>query len=183
MLTIRHEKPIDRLAREALLDAAFGADRFERTCQRLRDDRLPAESLSFAAIESGHLIGTVRLWHIDIGNGRRALLLGPLAVSSEQRSRGIGGKLMARAIREAAKLGYEAILLRGDAAYYGQFGFSADKTGALALPGAFEVERLLGLELRQGAFDGARGMIAPSGRRIGERASRRPNTLPLSHAA
>jgi hypothetical protein len=41
--------------------------------------------------------------------------------------------------------------------------FSGQKTGELALPGAFERDRLLGLELREGALRGAWGMIAPTG--------------------
>lgn len=183
MLTIRHEKPNDAAAREVLLDAAFGPDRCARTCQRLRDGRMPAAGLSFAAIDGGRLVGTVRLWLVDIGNGHSALLLGPLAVDRGLRSRGIGARLVARALREAGRLGYQAVLLRGDAAYYGRFGFSADKTGGLALPGPFEADRLLGLELRQGALDGARGMMLATGRRAGERSSRRDNRAALSHAA
>ena len=42
-------------------------------------------------------------------------------------------------------------------------GFSSDKTGELALPGPFERARLLALELRGNALDGARGMIVPTG--------------------
>ena len=37
------------------------------------------------------------------------------------------------------------------------------KTGELSLPGAFERDRLLGLELVEGALDGAWGMITPAG--------------------
>ena len=37
------------------------------------------------------------------------------------------------------------------------------KTGELSLPGPFERDRLLGLELREGALDGAWGMIVPTG--------------------
>ncbi len=48
--------------------------------------------------------------------------------------------------------------------YYNRFGFSADKTGALWMPGPFERHRLLARELKAGALDGARGMIAPAGR-------------------
>lgn len=51
----------------------------------------------------------------------------------------------------------------GDAPYYARFGFSAAKTGGLSLPGAFERDRLLGLELRAGALDDAWGIIAPTG--------------------
>ncbi len=55
------------------------------------------------------------------------------------------------------------MILLGDAPYYSRFGFSAQKTGELLLPGPFERERLLGLELAEGALDGAWGMIVPSG--------------------
>ncbi|EGP08772.1 GCN5-like N-acetyltransferase [Bradyrhizobiaceae bacterium SG-6C] len=55
------------------------------------------------------------------------------------------------------------MILRGDAAYYRRFGFSADKTGELALPGPFERERLLAVELREGALDDAFGMIVATG--------------------
>ena len=37
------------------------------------------------------------------------------------------------------------------------------RPGELALPGGFERERLLGLELREGTLDGAWGMVVPSG--------------------
>ena len=47
---IRAERASDAAAREALLDACFGANRHARTCQRLRDRRAPAEGLAFAAV-------------------------------------------------------------------------------------------------------------------------------------
>jgi len=49
------------------------------------------------------------------------------------------------------------VILVGDAPYYGRFGFSAEKTGALWMPGAYDPARLLALELTAGALDGARG--------------------------
>jgi hypothetical protein len=55
------------------------------------------------------------------------------------------------------------VILLGDAPYYARFGFSAAKTAELSLPGPFERDRLLGLELREGALDGAWGMIASDG--------------------
>ena len=58
---------------------------------------------------------------------------------------------------------HRAVLLLGDAPYYARFGFSAEKTGELTLPGVFERERLLASELVEGALDGAWGMIAATG--------------------
>lgn len=164
MIQIRHERFADFDAREALLDNAFGETRYRKASERLREDRLPAEGLSFIAAEGKRVIGTARLWNIACGNGTPALLLGPVAVAEDCRSRGLGGALVRRAIQHARKLGYGSIVLVGDPEYYNRFGFSGEKTGALWMPGPFERHRLLGRELKRGALDGARGMIAPAGR-------------------
>jgi predicted N-acetyltransferase YhbS len=93
-------------------------------------------------------------------------LLGPVAVADNARGQGIGGRLVLRALREARHLKHGVVLLVGDAAYYGRFGFSTAKTGALRLPGPFEQERLLGRELQPGVLDGARGLIRATGARL-----------------
>ena len=162
-MMIRNERLSDIDAREALLDDAFGETRFRKSSERLREDRLPAEGLSYIASEGRRVIGTVRLWNISLGNGTQALLLGPVAVAENCRSRGLGSAMVHRAIQAARKLGYGAIVLVGDPAYYNRFGFSAEKTGALWMPGPFERHRLLGRELKVGALDGARGMIGAAG--------------------
>ena len=159
---IRAERASDVAAREALLDACFGDDRHMRTCQRLRDGRAPAEGLAFSAVRQGRLVGTVRLWHVSAG-GCPALMLGPLAVEACYRQLGVGAALMDHALAAAKARGHRAVILLGDAPYYARFGFSAAKTGELSLSGPFERDRLLGLELREGALDGAWGMIAPTG--------------------
>jgi predicted N-acetyltransferase YhbS len=147
MVTIRHERPTDVAAREALLDLSFGDARFAKASERLREGRLPAEGLSLIATDRGRIAGTVRLWHVSAGPDRPALLLGPLAVHPDCRSRGIGAALMTRAIEEARRRGHREILLVGDEPYYGRFGFSAATTGALSLPGPYERHRLLSLPL------------------------------------
>lgn len=162
---IRAERASDVVAREALLDACFGDNRHTRTCQRLRDGRAPAEGLALSAVRQegqARLVGTVRLWHVSAG-GRSALMLGPLAVDDTCRGLGVGAALMDRALEIAGARGHGAVILLGDAPYYASFGFTHLKTGELSLPGPFERDRLLGLELREGALDGACGMIAPTG--------------------
>lgn len=163
MVTIREEKIADVAAREALLDLAYGACRFTKTSERLREGRRPANGLALVAVERGRIVGTVRLWHVAAGPGRAALLLGPLAVHPDYRNRGIGTTLVRRAIARARLAGHEVILLVGDAPYYGRFGFSAEQTGGLWMPGSFERDRLLGLELKPAALAGARGMIGATG--------------------
>jgi predicted N-acetyltransferase YhbS len=157
MVAIRHERPTEAAAREALLDLAYGPARFAKPSTSLREGRPPA--LALVAAERRRIIGTVRLWPVLAGASRPALLLGSLAVHPGYRLRGIGAELVRRALREARALGRGAVLLVGDASYYARFGFSSAGTGGLWLPGSYEQHRLLGLELVEGALDGARGMI------------------------
>jgi len=164
--TISAELPSDVPAREALLDRAMGPGRKRKSSEKLRRGRKPSEGLAFVARnEDGRVIGTVRLWDVTAGN-RRALLLGPLAVDPCVKSGGIGSALMRHAIAEAKRLGHGAILLVGDAPYYSRFGFSAEKTDRLAMPGPYEKHRFLALELADGALDGAEGVLRAAGRRI-----------------
>jgi predicted N-acetyltransferase YhbS len=165
---IRAERAADVAAREALLDACFGENRHDRTCQRLRDGRAPAAGLALSAVREGTLVGTVRLWHVSAG-GRPALVLGPLAVDPAFRELGIGAALMQQALAAARARGHAAVILLGDAPYYARFGFSPEKTGVLALPGPFERDRLLAIEFQAGALDGADGMIVATGAALSKR--------------
>jgi predicted N-acetyltransferase YhbS len=163
VIQIRDEFHRDVEAREALLDACFGASRFEKTCERLREGRLPAEGLSLVAEVEGALAGTVRLWHVTAGPSRPALLLGPLAVDPARQGLGIGGSLMRAALARAAALGHAAVLLVGDAPYYERFGFSRTCARALWLPGPYDPGRFLGLELLPGSLEGAGGLVSATG--------------------
>ena len=176
---IRAERAADVAAREALLDACFGENRHGRTCQRLRDGRAPAAGLALAAVREGQLVGTVRLWHVSAA-GRPALVLGPLAVDPACRELGIGAALMHQALAAARARGHAAVILLGDAPYYARFGFSAEKTAELSLPGPFERERLLAVEFEAGCLDGASGMIVPTGTALPKRRAARAQR---AHAA
>ena len=59
-LSLRDERAVDFAAREAPLDAGFGANRAEKTSERLREGRLPAQGLALTAAENGALAGTLR---------------------------------------------------------------------------------------------------------------------------
>jgi len=165
VITIRKEFAKDAAAREALLDVGYGAARFTKVSERLREGRRPAAGLAFVACDGGRIVGTVRLWDVAAGIARPALLLGPLTVHPDYRSRGIGAALARHALEEAKRLGHRAVLLVGDAPYYGRFGFSSEKTGSLWLPGRYEKHRFLACELVPGALDGARGLVGATGRK------------------
>jgi predicted N-acetyltransferase YhbS len=85
-------------------------------------------------------------------------------VDAAWRNHGIGGRLMREAIRRARDSGEGAILLVGDAPYYGRFGFIADLTRGLRLPGPVDGARFLARELVPGALAGAKGLVIPDNR-------------------
>lgn len=124
---------------------------------------MPAEGLSLIASEGQRLVGTARLWTVACASGTPALLLGPVAVAASFRNRGIGTALVVRVLREASQFGHGAVILLGDAPYYGRFGFTNEKTQRLRLPGPFERQRLLAIELKPAALDGASGLIRATG--------------------
>jgi predicted N-acetyltransferase YhbS len=163
-LVIASESPADSRARELLLDEAFGPARSGKTAERVREGRLPAQGLALAAKDAGDLVGTLRMWHILAGEVP-ALLLGPLAVAKAYRSRGVGRRLMVEALLRTASAGHKAVLLVGDAAYYEPFGFSRRHTLGLVLPGPVDEARFLGLELKRGALQAARGFVVAAGAR------------------
>lgn len=175
MIRIEPEAPGDAGARENLLDTTFASRRSAKTSERLRAEREPAHGLAFAAkTGSGRLVGTLRLWHVSAGRERPALLLGPLAVHPAFRRRGIGSALMRVALAEAATLGHAAVILVGDEPFYRRFGFTRALTEHLRLPGPFDRDRFLGLELAAGALKNARGVVVATGTRMPARATELP---------
>ena len=114
--------------------------------------------------------------HAPGRRGRRCCSARSRSPATRQ-DRGIGARADAAhvAARRRERLGHSAVLLVGDAPYYGRFGFSAEKTGALWLPGRYERHRLLALRTRSPARSTARaGSSAPTGRLRAEAGSRRP---------
>jgi predicted N-acetyltransferase YhbS len=160
MITLKTERDEHAPAIERLLDASFGESRWHKTCQRLRDGQSPVRDLSLVALGRGALVGTVRLWSVNAGR-RRALLLGPLAVDQAWRDHGVGAALMKEALRRAKGMGEKAVILVGDEDYYSRFGFTADATKGLYLPGPVDRKRFLANELVEGSLTGAQGTIVP----------------------
>src|SRR5258708_15683541 len=155
---IHAERPEDAPLVDALNASSFGPGRFARAAFRLREGVAPERKLSFVAVEQGQLRGSVRFWPIAVG-ARRALMLGPLAVQSDQRGRGIGIALMVRALEEAKALGHGAGILVGDLPYYSRVGFTAIKPGRIRFPGPVDPARILGVGLQDGVLEDLEGDV------------------------
>ena len=139
-VTIAPLSHADPNAIEALLDAAFGADRHTRTAYRIRTGMAPIPALSFAAFDGAQLVGTLQSWPVSIGEAP-LMLVGPVAVAPQVQRGGIGRMLMTALIAAAPDI---PMVMIGDPEYYGRFfGFTADATDGWDVPGPVERHRLL----------------------------------------
>lgn len=156
---IRPERPEDADAVAALDNDGFGPGRYAKSAYRLREGVAPVASLGFVAVDNSAPMGSVRFWPIKIGSDD-ALLLGPLAVRSGERGRGIGVALMRHGIDEARATDFAAIVLVGDEPYYSRAGFTRIAQGRVRFPGPVNTARILGLALKDGALEKLSGDIA-----------------------
>ncbi len=159
-LTILPETGDDAAAIERLHERTFGPGRYAKTAYRIREGGAHDPSLSFTARIGTLLVGSVRLSPIRIGEGR-ALLLGPLTVEPPFRDRGIGLRLMERAMTEAREKGHRLVVLVGDEPYYARAGFRRAPKGRIRFPGPVDPNRVLVAELVAGAFEGVAGPVRP----------------------
>ena len=158
MFTLETEQPVDYWEVEALYDLCFAPGREALSSYRLRDDVLPVADLCRVVRDgAGILAGAIRYWPVRIGTAR-ALLLGPVAVHPTHQGEGLGALLMRDSLERAAALGWERGILVGDAPYYSRFGFA--KLASVEMPPPTNPERVLGLELRPGAWETVAGKVA-----------------------
>ena len=155
---IRQERAEDGASIAALNEAGFGPGRYAKTAYRLREGVHAVAELGFVAVENGTLRGSVRFWPVKVGDAD-VLLLGPLAVDSAQRGRGIGISLMQAGIAAARAKGWRVILLVGDEPYYARAGFAKLPPGRVQFPGPVDSSRLLGLALAEGTLENLDGLI------------------------
>ena len=162
-ITVEAALAADHIATENLLDLTFGLSRSAKTSYRLREGNTGIDGLSLVTREAAFgLTGAISFWPLKIGEaGTDAVLLGPLAVHPERQNLGIGRSLMRTGLDKAKALGHRLVILVGDEPYYARVGFKKVPHNQIELPGPVDPERLLYLELADGALALAKGLILP----------------------
>lgn len=167
-VNIRCEQPAEYGAIHQLVQDAFATARVsdgdeQEFVRELRagDGYLP--ELALVAEVAGELVGHVMLtqtW-LEKNNGARetVLLLAPLCVRLRERRQGVGGRLVNEALDRAQALGYKAVFLCGDPAYYGRFGFKPAINYGIRSSRGMPVQYVLTLELIPDALRGMEGIV------------------------
>jgi putative acetyltransferase len=157
-LEIRPERTSDHERVFAIQAAAFGRPNEARLVSALRGSVHP--SLSLVAELDGRLAGHVFFSPLSIEGGSPPVGgLAPVGVDPELQRRGVGSALIREGLRRSVEVGWRAIFLLGNPAYYARFGF------VLAAPlgfhyrdagfdAAFQV-----IELEPGALRSSRGLV------------------------
>lgn len=157
MYDLRPETPEDTPEVEALMDLCFAPGRTALSSYRLREGVAPVTALCLTLRDgSGVLLGAIRYWPVRVG-GAPVLLLGPVAVHPTTQGEGLGGLLMRESLGRARDLGWARVMLVGDLPYYRRFGFS--KLEHVEMPPPTNPDRVLGIELAEGAWAGIEGQV------------------------
>ena len=107
--------------------------------------------------EDGTLAAAIRYWPVRVGGATEALLLGPVAVHPTRQGEGLGALLIQDSLARARAGGWERVILVGDAPYYGRFGF--ERLSDVEMPPPTNPDRVLGIALTEGAWDGITGKV------------------------
>jgi predicted N-acetyltransferase YhbS len=154
---LEEESDADWWEVEALYDLCFAPGRGALSSYRLREGIAPVPELCLVLRDEYSILAAViRYWPVRVA-GQPVLLLGPVAVHPTRQGEGLGALLIQESLAEARRLGWERVLLVGDAPYYARFGFAVIE--GVRMPPPTNPDRVLGLELKKGAWQGVRGAV------------------------
>lgn len=131
-LVIREARPEDGAGIHALGEAAFGNAAEALLVGALRGDDAVLE---LVATQEGQLVGHVffsRLFIEGEGGSYAAVALAPISVAPERQRSGIGSALIDNAHGLLQARGEVLSIVLGDTAYYGRFGYTAERAAGFA---------------------------------------------------
>ena len=121
--------------------------------------------LALVAEENGKLIGYIMVTKTKVTgeNGSfEVLYLAPVAVDIEHRKKHIGSSLIITAMEISLNMGYRAVFLAGNPAFYNRFGFVPTKNFGIKCNFEIPEERtdnIMVYELYEGALGGITGVV------------------------
>jgi predicted N-acetyltransferase YhbS len=125
--SIRPERPDDEAAIRRVTEAAFTGHPHSEGTEPAIVDALRADGdlvLSLVAESDGEVVGHVAYSHATLSDGGEGwLALGPISVDPARQGEGIGRALVEAGAAHWRDAGASGVVLLGDPALYGRFGF------------------------------------------------------------
>jgi predicted N-acetyltransferase YhbS len=167
-LIIRPEKPLEFQQIYDLVKVAFQTAQVSNGDEQNFVDRLRAgggyiPELALVAEQNGNIIGHIMLTKTFVagaGKNRELLLLAPLAVELQHRRSGVGSALVLESFGLAKLLGYTAVLVVGNPAYYGRFGFKPSASFGIVHDPPIPEPYVMACELVPDALSGVSGVVS-----------------------
>ncbi len=119
--------------------------------------------LDFVAELDGKIVGNIIYMKAkvisDAGKEEEVISFGPVSVLPAYQGQGIGNLLIEHTMELAKQLGYKAVVIYGNPAYYHRFGFeNAEKYGISTAEGK-NFEEFMGKELTDGRLNSISGKL------------------------
>ncbi len=165
-LILRRETPADARAVETLTREAFW-NLHTPGCNEhylvhiLRDSAAFIPALDYVAVLNGTVVGNIMYAKsritLDAGGDLPVITFGPVSVLPEYQRQGVGRRMIMHTRKLARQMGYSAIFIYGDPAYYGPLGFEPAELWNVGTEDNRYHSALQAFELTPGALDLAAG--------------------------
>jgi putative acetyltransferase len=163
-LSFAEESVEDELSIDELTVAAFERPDEAELVLALRDNR----GLEFSAVArlNGEVVAHVAFSPLTVGGAATdppLLALAPVAVDPAHQKQGYGSALIRWALDQVRGRDYPGVVVVGEPAFYGRFGFTPASRFGLGCPYEIPGEYFMALELRGGALAGVAGVVGYRG--------------------
>ncbi len=152
---------VENLTREAFWDMYQPGCDEHLLAHKLRNVSAFIPELDFVAELDGQIVGNILYSKAIItsekGEEHEVVTFGPLSVLPSHQKTGIGSKLIKYTIELAKAMGYKAVVIFGNPAYYHRFGFVNAEEFHITTSDGGNFDAFMVLELFEGALRGISG--------------------------
>ena len=156
---LRYATRSDWPAIKGVIEAAFGRADEARLVERLRAEE--DAMFEMVAEAAGAVVGHIMFSRLWADRDELYAALAPLAVRPDLQRTGLGAQLVRSGLQSARQFGAFGVLVLGDPAYYGRFGFQAATAAEVRAPYR-GLPAFMGLGLEPGAFEGPMTVAYPN---------------------
>lgn len=154
-------RKVEELTREAFWDVNVPGCDEHFLVHLIRDAKEFIPELDLVAENDGEIVGNIIYAHSRViaadGTVFPVLTFGPLSVLPDYQKKGIGRRLIRYSVDRAKEMGFPAILIYGDPAYYSKIGFEAAEKFNIRNGHGMFAAALQAYELYPGALQGISG--------------------------